>query len=163
MMRVCIWRQPEHCGRGSHIWSPAQALIPLYDDYEHILSRLNVNLQYICCRVQQMNMLSMKNIAIFWQGYTYFSVQCFVADLGFVDVDFNKRGLFPENTVWCGSHISCWNNIKKTIYIIVTTCKVGAVVMGYFVFGPDFQTKSHNSSSGALWSIRHRITLKRMA
>lgn len=30
---------------------------------------------------------------------TYFSVQCFVADLGFVDVDFNKRGLFPENTV----------------------------------------------------------------
>lgn len=53
--------------------------------------------------------------------------------------------------------------LKKTIYLIVTTCKVGAVVMGYFVFGPDFQMKSHNSSSGALWSIRHRITLKRMA
>lgn len=27
---------------------------------------------------------------------------------------------------------------KKNIYLIVTTCKVGAVVMGYFVFGPDF-------------------------
>lgn len=46
--------------------------------------------------------------------------------------------------------------LKKTIYLIVTTCKVGAVVMGYFVFGPDFQMKSHNSSSGALWSIRQK-------
>lgn len=45
---------------------------------------------------------------------------------------------------------------KKTIYLIVTTCKVGAVVMGYFVFGPDFQMKSHNSSSGALWSISQK-------
>lgn len=28
--------------------------------------------------------------------------------------------------------------------------------MGYFVFGPDFQMKSHNSSSGALWPIRQK-------
>lgn len=45
-----------------------------------------------------MHMLLMINIAIY-EGDTYFSIQCFVADLGFIDVDFNERGLFPENTV----------------------------------------------------------------
>lgn len=61
-----------------------------------------------------------------------------MVDFGFVDVDFNKRGLFLENMVWCGLYISCWNNIKKIIYLIVMICKVGVVVMGYFVFGFDF-------------------------
>lgn len=85
-----------------------------------------------------MNMLLIKNIAIFDKDILTFRSNALWRILDLL-MSISTRETCSQKIRSDVDRILAAETIyKKTIYLIVTTCKVGAVVMGYFVSGPDF-------------------------